>query len=45
MAKWDAALTGAEWKTLMKELKRAFPGKGFGSGTQPYVSACMRCFL
>ncbi len=45
MAAWDKALTGTEWKTLMRELKRAFPGAGIGGGTQPYVSACMRCFL
>ncbi|MFP2904259.1 hypothetical protein ACLESD_04115 [Pyxidicoccus sp. 3LFB2] len=45
MAAWDKALSGTEWKSLLKELKRAFPSEGVGSGTQPYVSACMRCFL
>ena len=45
MAAWDKALNGTEWKGLLKELKRTFPSEGIGSGTQPYVSACMRCFL
>lgn len=45
MAAWDKALNGPEWKNFMGELKRAFPGEGIGGGTQPYVSACMRCFL
>lgn len=44
MTAWDNALGGNEWKHLMRELKRAFPGEGIGNGTQPYVSACMRCF-
>ncbi|WP_147451357.1 hypothetical protein [Corallococcus llansteffanensis] len=45
MAAWDKALNGTDWKNLMKGLKRAFPGEDIGNGTQPYVSACMRCFL
>jgi hypothetical protein len=45
MVAWDKALNGAEWKYLMRELKHAFPGEGIGGGTQPYVSACMRCFI
>lgn len=45
MEAWDRVLNGTEWKSLMQELKRAFPGEGIGNGTQPYVSACMRCFL
>jgi hypothetical protein len=45
MAAWDKALNGTGWKSLMRELKRSFPGEGIGDGTQPYVSACMRCFL
>ncbi|MBN1205899.1 MAG: hypothetical protein JXB05_13365 [Myxococcaceae bacterium] len=45
MAAWEKALAWPEWKTLMKELPRAFPGLGVGGGTQPFVSACMRCFV
>ncbi|MFP2931403.1 hypothetical protein ACLESO_40700 [Pyxidicoccus sp. 3LG] len=45
MAAWDKALSWNEWKTLMQELKRSLPGENIGGGTQPYVSACMRCFL
>ncbi|MBN9686034.1 MULTISPECIES: hypothetical protein [unclassified Corallococcus] len=45
MAAWDKALSGTEWKNFMTELRRALPGENIGGGTQPYVSACMRCFL
>lgn len=45
MAAWEKALAWPEWKKLMKELPHAFPGMGVGSGTQPFVSACLRCFV
>ncbi len=45
IAAWEKALAWPEWKKLMKELPRAFPGMGVGGGTQPFVSACLRCFV
>ena len=45
MKAWDKALDGNDWKHFMKELRRTFSGEGVGNGTQPYVSACMRCFM
>jgi hypothetical protein len=45
MAAWEKAQHWPEWKILMQELPGAFPGYGIGGGTQPFVSACMRCFV
>jgi hypothetical protein len=45
MAAWEKAQHWPEWKHLMKELPAAFPGYGIGRGTQPFVSACTRCFV
>ncbi|WP_143101260.1 hypothetical protein [Stigmatella aurantiaca] len=42
---WEKALAWNEWRTLLKELPRAFPGDGVGAGTQPFASACLRCFV
>jgi hypothetical protein len=42
---WDRALAWDKWRTLLKELPRALPGWGIGVGTQPFASACLRCFV
>jgi hypothetical protein len=45
MAAWEKAQHWPEWRKLMGELQSAFPDYGMGGGTQPFVSACMRCFV
>lgn len=45
MARWEKAQDWPEWKKLLRELQSAFPDYGIGGGTQPFVSACMRCFV
>jgi hypothetical protein len=45
MAAWEKAQHWPEWKKFMKELQGTFPDHGIGGGTQPFVSACMRCFV
>ncbi|WP_143076090.1 hypothetical protein [Stigmatella erecta] len=42
---WERALAWDEWRTLLKDLPRAFPGQGIGVGTQQFASACLRCFV
>jgi hypothetical protein len=43
MAAWERALQWEQWGTLMDELWATFPKHRLGGGTQPFVSACLRC--
>jgi hypothetical protein len=43
MAAWEHALRWEAWGTFMEELRSTFPNYGIGGGTQPFVSACLRC--
>jgi hypothetical protein len=43
MAVWERALQWEQWGTLTEELRATFPDHGIGGGTQPLVSACLRC--
>lgn len=45
MAAWDRALHWEAWGTFMEQLRATFPGYSIGGGTQPFVSACLRCQL
>src|SRR5207253_379233 len=43
MAAWEQALRWEAWGTFMEELRATFPDHSIGGGTQPFVSACLRC--
>lgn len=43
MAAWERALHWEEWGTFMEQLRVTFPDHSVGGGTQPFVSACLRC--
>ena len=45
MAAWQKALEWREWGAFMEELRATFPEHSIGGGTQPFVSACLRCHL
>lgn len=42
---WERALAWEQWRTLLKELPLSFPSYTVGVGTQPFGSACLRCFI
>jgi hypothetical protein len=44
-AAWESALAWEQWRTLMGELPKVFPRHSVGAGTQPFASACLRCFV
>lgn len=43
MAAWERALHWEKWGAFMDELRTRFPEHAIGGGTQPFVSACLRC--
>ncbi|MBZ4417415.1 hypothetical protein [Myxococcus sp. RHSTA-1-4] len=45
MAAWERALDWKEWGLFVGQLRTAFPEHSVGGGTQPFVSACLRCQL
>jgi hypothetical protein len=45
MAAWERALEWKEWGDFLEGLPAAFPEHALGGGTQPFVSACLRCQL
>ncbi len=45
IAAWERALEWKEWRDFVEGLRAAFPDHAVGSGTQPFVSACLRCQL
>jgi hypothetical protein len=45
MAAWERALEWKEWGDFVEGLPAAFPELAIGGGTQPFVSACLRCQL
>lgn len=45
MAAWERALAWEEWGDFVEGLPAAFPAQAVGGGTQPFVSACLRCQL
>jgi hypothetical protein len=42
---WEQALHWEQWSALVEELPSSFPGGSVGVGTQPFASACLRCFV
>jgi hypothetical protein len=42
---WERALAWEEWRTLIRELPLSFSSYAVGVGTQPFGSACLRCFV
>ncbi|WP_164018201.1 hypothetical protein [Pyxidicoccus trucidator] len=45
IAAWKKALEWKEWGAFLEELRVVFPEYSIGGGTQPFVSACLRCQL
>jgi hypothetical protein len=45
IAAWERALDWKEWGLFVEQLRTAFPEHSVGGGTQPFVSACLRCQL
>ncbi|HZI15215.1 MAG TPA: hypothetical protein VE153_32890 [Myxococcus sp.] len=45
IATWERALEWKEWGSFVEGLRAEFPEHTVGGGTQPFVSACLRCQL
>ena len=45
IAAWNKALKWKEWGNFQEELRATHPRYALGGGTQPFVSACLRCQL
>ncbi|MCY1023203.1 hypothetical protein [Pyxidicoccus sp. MSG2] len=42
---WKTALDWKEWGAFVEDLRATHPEHALGGGTQPFVSACLRCQL